>query len=69
MGATVNFVDHHHLVDVAVLRTASYADFIALNFPSHCTLSKKYITPTHFIRQHGFCELADKEVMESQHAD
>ena len=72
MGASVDFVEHPHLVDVAVVRTASYAGFMAVNFPSHGPLPKEYITATQaveFIHQHGFCGLADEEPMESQHAD
>ena len=45
---------------------------MAVNFPSHRPLPKEYITATQaieFIRQHGFCGLADEEPMESQHAD
>ena len=71
-GASVDFVEHPHLIDVAVVRMASYAGFMAVNFPSHRPLPKEYITATQaieFIRQHGFCGLADEEPMESQHAD
>ena len=61
-----------HLIEMLIVRAASFSGFFACNFPNEKPTPKLYLALTHgiqFIMHHKFCGYADEEPMESQHAD
>ena len=72
MGGSIDYTANPHLIEMLIVRAASFSGFFACNFPNEKPTPKLYLALTHgiqFIMHHKFCGYADEEPMESQHAD
>ena len=72
MGGSIDYTANPHLIEMLIVRAASFSGFFACNFRNEKPTPKLYLALTHgiqFIMHHKFCGYADEEPMESQHAN